>query len=753
MSYTRANGRGSGSVTLRRKSDGVRQFRHSIGKLTDTIDALYIKGGDFANRRPYQVSVVDPPRIDRVVLECDYPNYTGRDATDREGNPVRDLRVLQGSQMSLPLETDFLLHAYANKPLVGVRLQTDEIEVALRPFRADRAGSARLVIRAADGSRRTIDLPPETVWRFRLIPAEMELHARFVNVVRSIEEIKETKDGTGQIRRLSAASAADALEQLRQLSKESAAVEESYRKLLKEMDRKPLYPRLMLERMRAAILVPLVEINREQFPTVQRQVAALQAAGEKETGQLKQTALARKEIDLMSSAMNTVLAEMSDGARFDVPFAMTADAEKQLADVSLSITGTVPFPADRPLRIYLEDVDDIVGVDPARLTITGIVDQPPTVETRLRGISTAITRVASIPLSGTIRDDYGIVNARFEFLVDVGRGGKIEGEGTDGPSAPEAAKADDAPPEADDGTDQGDEEVKWRIRPFRIRPEGNPLEFVLRRSPEDEYRAARFEVLPLDLRIGQQLTLTVYAEDGDNKNGPNTTRGEKYRFKIVSNEELLSILYGRELNIRRRFEQIIEEVKETKQDLALHRARVAEADALRTAGPADGKAQEHQAKLKEIDDAVGNSASRSFHQVSKNHSETRDVAQSFRELLEELENNGVHTAEQVSRIEALIVKPLEGITKDDFPAVLTTVNLFKQAHEKEADPKPKIDESLDAIDTMLRHMQAVLDEMNDLVEFHEALKDLEAIIEIQRKLEQETRENQKKEAIEKLKSL
>jgi hypothetical protein len=50
-------------------------------------------------------------------------------------------------------------------------------------------------------------------------------------------------------------------------------------------------------------------------------------------------------------------------------------------------------------------------------------------------------------------------------------------------------------------------------------------------------------------------------------------------------------------------------------------------------------------------------------------------------------------------------------------------------------------------------MRAVLAEMNDLVEFHEALKDLEAIIGIQRKLEKETLEKQKKEAIGKLKRL
>ena len=180
--------------------------------------------------------------------------------------------------------------------------------------------------------------------------------------------------------------------------------------------------------------------------------------------------------------------------------------------------------------------------------------------------------------------------------------------------------------------------------------------------------------------------------------------------------------------------------------MTLHRERLAEADKLRAAG-------NQQDKLKEIDNAVGNSAGRSFHQVSKNHSETRDVAQSFRELLEELSNNGVHTDEQVRRIEALIVAPLDEITRIDFPAVLTTVNLFKQAHEKGADSRRQIGDSVETLDALLLHMQKVLDEMEDLVEFHEALKDLETIIQQQTDLEKATLEKQKKEAIEKLKNL
>ena len=105
------------------------------------------------------------------------------------------------------------------------------------------------------------------------------------------------------------------------------------------------------------------------------------------------------------------------------------------------------------------------------------------------------------------------------------------------------------------------------------------------------------------------------------------------------------------------------------------------------------------------------------------------------------------------RIEALIVAPLDEITRIDFPAVLTTVNLFKQAHEKGADSRRQIGDSVETLDALLLHMQKVLDEMEDLVEFHEALKDLETIIQQQTDLEKATLEKQKKEAIEKLKNL
>ena len=161
----------------------------------------------------------------------------------------------------------------------------------------------------------------------------------------------------------------------------------------------------------------------------------------------------------------------------------------------------IEIPPDCRMRIELDDTDGITSVEPIRLVINGIVDQPPAVQTELRGISSSITRKATIPVAGTITDDYGLAKAEFQFRVD--------------------------------------KDKDWRISPFRRPPAGTPKEFTLRREETDN--TERFEVLPLELKIGQRLTLSVFAQDGDNLNGPHSTRSEEYVFQIVSDEELLSL--------------------------------------------------------------------------------------------------------------------------------------------------------------------------------------------------------------------
>ena len=107
LDYTLDGGRGTGSMELSKSDNG--KFRHSISALLDSL-SLWVSGGDYVSRTPLRVEVVDAPRLDQVTLDCDYPDYTGLDR-DSTGAVVRHTVEVQSSQVSLPMETAFLLRA------------------------------------------------------------------------------------------------------------------------------------------------------------------------------------------------------------------------------------------------------------------------------------------------------------------------------------------------------------------------------------------------------------------------------------------------------------------------------------------------------------------------------------------------------------------------------------------------------------------------------------------------------------------
>ena len=563
VSFQDASG-ASGSSRIARTGD--RQFLFSRAGLLEDME-LWIRGNDFASRQPYRIRVVDPPQIDRIVMQCVFPEYTGWNQI-----PERDTQVVQGTQISLPMETRFTMQAASSKPLVSVRVEF-----------------GRYVLQAS------------------------------------------RQDGTysGSLLRTSAEAGGDA------------------------------------ERI-----------------TIAPEVAAGFLPG--------------------------------DGRQIQVPFLLQqVDPEAEAVATGPLPDPSEPFvlPADSQIRLYLEDEDDIISADPSRVTVNGIPDADPVIDAEFRGIGEAITRKAVIPVRGVIRDDYGVVQARFEFRVD--------------------------------------DEEDWRPRPFRKPPATSTREFRLQRSDEQEYET--FEVLPLELNIGQKLTLTVYATDGDDLNGPHIARTKPvpaYTFRIVSNEELLSLLYSRELNLRRRFERIIEEVEATRDDVADHRLRAMELLKLRGEAAADTGEQRDR-----LQTAITVSAERASHQVLKNASELRAIEQSFRDLLEELVNNAVHTRQMVDRIDALIVAPMKQVNDDEFPAADQAIGLFRLRSEQGDNPVPAMDQSIESLNRILARLNAILSEMKDLVEFHEALQDLENIIQEEQNLSEETRKARNQELIRRLKLL
>lgn len=589
--YDMLDGRGSGRVTCSKIGD--RQFRHSFGTLLDGIE-LRVSGGDFTSRNAYRVIVVDPPRVERIELLCRYPAYTGLNPPPPEGDPpandisARDTVLVQGTQVSLPMETEFWMRVTTNKALVSSRLQFGPYDLTL----GDLADESAITTDATDDTNRESPRTFQARWTVR------------------------TEEGTPE----------DSREIPLDIAKRYFAAD------------------------RRSFTVPLV-LSPEDAQAARQRIEELQGT-------------------------------------YGKPFLL---------------------PPDTLLRIYLEDTDEIIGSDPANLTINGIADQPPLIETGLKGIGMSITRKAVIPVTGTVTDDYGIAESVFEFKVD--------------------------------------KEEQWSTQKLRRPPVGEPREFELRLSPTWNFE--RFAVLERELAIGQELTLTLSARDADNLNGPHIARGERFVFKVVSEEELLSILYQKELNIRRRFEQIISELEETQRDLILHRARAQEAATLR-AEEAESSDATRANRLRDMTAAIAASAERALNTIQKNANETAAVEGSFRDIREELVNNAIHTPQILERIDGRIVGPLTAINRNDFPEADRALGLFRLANEKGSPPLPLIDASTEKVSILLNHMQSILLEMKKLETFQEAVELLKAIIDEQQKLLDETKAERKRELIRKL---
>ncbi len=186
--------------------------------------------------------------------------------------------------------------------------------------------------------------------------------------------------------------------------------------------------------------------------------------------------------------------------------------------------GRLRIPSNTNLRFFLHDDDDVMSVSPDSLRVQGIQDKPPVVVAQMTGIDNAITRLAKIPITGRVKDDYGLSYAGFSFQVD--------------------------------------DETNWRPRPFRAVVPAGSLEYELRRSESEPFEL--FDVQVLELSEGQRLTLSVVAVDTNENPGPGTTRGQPMQFRIVSIEELLSLLYTREIALRGRFEEVIKQLKKSR---------------------------------------------------------------------------------------------------------------------------------------------------------------------------------------------
>ncbi len=386
------------------------------------------------------------------------------------------------------------------------------------------------------------------------------------------------------------------------------------------------------------------------------------------------------------------------------PVSTTPDAPTAVSDAASAPEvddSILQIPSNASLRFFLHDEDDVMSASPETLRVQGIPDGPPVIIAQMKGVGNAVTRLARIPVAGRIRDDYGLKSAGFEFLVD-------------------------------------DETRKWRPRPFRQVPGVNSTDFDLQRSDDEPFEI--FDLQPLELTDGQTLTLSVVASDDNQMPAPAVTRSEPLLFRIVSSEELLSLLYTREISLRNRFEEVIAQLEEVRDDLQFHSDVARRVDAAATAASAEDRA------------SLNTSATRSGNNLRRQTNELNSIVEGFEEIAEQLENNAI-PQQPWKVMRELIVAPLQQVTDDLIPAADRAVSTFRVAAMDSQPSESLVNRSSEMVSDVITSLKLILENVRDMAEFHELLKEGKAIEDKLEELMQNMKDLQKRELLEKLKGL
>jgi hypothetical protein len=420
------------------------------------------------------------------------------------------------------------------------------------------------------------------------------------------------------------------------------------------------------------------------------------------------------------------------------------------------------------LLFTLFDTDGIHSREPVRLNLTARPDEPPRVAVRLRGIGSAVTPDARLPLDGDITDDYGVAKLWYEYKL--GPEGKLD--------AAAAVKV-----------------------PLATNPRQRTTIHFDRQTTE------ALDLKDRGLTIGQQLVVAINAEDNCTLNKtPNFGPGEKFQLAVVAPEQLLSILEARELTLRMRLESIVQDVTISRDRLArldfappakkpaqpknpaaakppatplqpagggtkparapatgVEAARpspFAKADPGSEPGDVPTTHSKAASEGSELGDAQGDAADSSrglsappvvVQQAVANGqqsaSETASLALSFDDIREELANNRVDTPQLEYRLKDQIGDPLRRIAETMFPELETRLRKLDAALADPSAGKARRDEAVQQADAILVEMRLVLNKMLELESFNEIVERLRNLIESQKAIHRDTQKKQKEKTL------
>lgn len=366
---------------------------------------------------------------------------------------------------------------------------------------------------------------------------------------------------------------------------------------------------------------------------------------------------------------------------------------------------------DTTLLFTLLDTDGIKSREPVRVVLSVLEDHKPEFTAQLRGIGSAITAEASIPVTGRVIDDYGLARVWFEYGID--------------PQKPEKQSIATLP--------------------------GNPTEFLLNHA---------LDVRPQQLKPGQKFFVSLKAEDRCNLDKQsNRGESERWQLDVVTPDQLLLMLQARELVLRQRFESVLHDVQETRDSLS--HVEFGDKDTPSDKKPSDDEVRKDSkraaargAEPGDKSEAPTNTAERLLGQrtvrvewaaqhTRKDVQELSGIVGAFVDIREELINNRLDTEELKARLQGGVIDPLRLVVAEMFPELDRRLDRLQAVlADPQAGPARR-DAAMEQVDAILHSMRQVLSRMIELEDFNQAIELLRSILNGHRDVMEQTKKRHK----------
>lgn len=363
---------------------------------------------------------------------------------------------------------------------------------------------------------------------------------------------------------------------------------------------------------------------------------------------------------------------------------------------------SVPLPnfvAPASISIVPRDRDAITAGAPYRYFLGVIVDQPPELNVRLDAIGSAVTPIAKLPVQAEVQDDYGVRD--LTVTVSVAQTGAPDGQ-----PAPSLS-----------------------LSPSIGREGSTAAEVDLR----DAVAAGQ---LP-EIQEGQAINLLVEASDHYDLQGQqHVTRSQVFRLDVVSPADLLALMERRELALRARLEQTIDETRSLRDALDLMRRQSFNTGESPDADPARGR----QLRLLRIQ--------QSGLQASKTAEELTGIAVSLDDMLREMVHNRIDSVDRRERIGVGVRDPLRQVVQGPGQRLIEQIQQVERDIDDLAAARTQTAAAVETTEQVLLQLTAVLERMLDLESYNEILDLVRELIDDQEELLEETKKQRKQKVLE-----